>query len=115
MVSPIRSSETWSRISRRGSSAVIPIANRLEWHFNDCMNAGGQFDRLWINAKLATFDPRIRSPFGLRDGWALAVRGDTIAAVLPSDAREARDFAGEIIDCDGRLVTPGLIDCHTHL
>jgi imidazolonepropionase len=73
------------------------------------------FDWLWTNAKLATFDSRVEAPFGLRDGWALAVCGDTISAVLPSDAREVLEFHGEVIDCQGRLVTPGLIDCHTHL
>jgi imidazolonepropionase len=72
-------------------------------------------DRLWVNARLATLDPRVGVPFGLRDGWALAVRGDTIAAILPPDAREVREFRGEVTDCRGRLVTPGLIDCHTHL
>jgi imidazolonepropionase len=72
-------------------------------------------DRLWVNAKLATFDPAMRAPYGLRDGWALLVRGGTIAAVLPPDSPEVRGFRGEVIDVGGRFVTPGFIDCHTHL
>ena len=73
------------------------------------------FDRLWINARVATFDPTAGSPFGLRDGWTLAVRGDTIAAILPPDSNPVRDFRGEVTDVGGRLITPGFIDCHTHL
>jgi imidazolonepropionase len=83
--------------------------------FNVCMEPAVPFDRLWVNARVATFDPAVPGPFGLRDGCALAVRGETIAAVLPPGAPEVRRFAGETTDCAGRLVTPGFIDCHTHL
>jgi imidazolonepropionase len=46
---------------------------------------------------------------------ALAWRGSHIAWVGPADAlpREYRD--DERIDAQGRLVVPGLVDCHTHL
>jgi imidazolonepropionase len=46
---------------------------------------------------------------------ALAWRGTDIAWVGPADAlpREYRD--DERIDAKGRLVVPGLVDCHTHL
>lgn len=73
------------------------------------------FDALWVNAKLATFDPAVATPYGLRDGWAVAVRGEWIAAILPPDAPEVRDFRGPVTDCGGKWVTPGFIDCHTHL
>ncbi|MBA4063455.1 MAG: imidazolonepropionase [Isosphaera sp.] len=72
-------------------------------------------DALWANARLATFDPAAPGPYGMRDGWAVAVRGDTVAAVLPPDDPAVRAFGGRVTDCGGRLVTPGLIDCHTHL
>ena len=45
----------------------------------------------------------------------MLVRSETIAAVLPADSLEVRGFLGEIHDCGGKFVTPGLIDCHTHL
>jgi imidazolonepropionase len=73
------------------------------------------YDRIWWNAKLATFDPAVSGALGLREGWALAVREDTIVALLPPDSADLRNFRGEVIDCGGRLVTPGFIDSHTHL
>src|SRR5262245_23886504 len=73
------------------------------------------FDALWVNAKLATFDPAVGTPYGLRDGWALAVHGDSIAAILPPDSPEVRNFRGPVTDCRGKWITPGFIDCHTHL
>src|SRR4051812_490454 len=72
-------------------------------------------DALWMNARLATFDPAVGTPYGLRDRWALAVRGDRIAAILPPDAPEVRNFRGPVTDCGGKWITPGFIDCHTHL
>src|SRR5215207_4779686 len=52
---------------------------------------------------------------GIVEGGAVATRDGRIAfagpeAELPSDLR-----AGETVDCEGRWITPGLIDCHTHL
>lgn len=70
---------------------------------------------LWVNAKLATFDPTVPGPYGLRDGWAVAVRGEIIAAILPPDSPAIAAFRGSVTDVGGRVVTPGLIDCHTHL
>jgi len=49
---------------------------------------------------------------GVIEHGAVAAAGDTISYVGP-DA-EAPD-AAQIIECDGRWITPGLIDCHTHL
>ncbi|HUS16843.1 MAG TPA: hypothetical protein VM536_17745, partial [Chloroflexia bacterium] len=52
----------------------------------------------------------------LADG-AVAVRGDTILAVGPS-ATVLAAHAGprtHVIDAAGRVVTPGLVDAHTHL
>ncbi len=70
------------------------------------------FDRVWLNADLATMLPG-GAPYGLiRDG-AVASRGRRIAWVGPR--RELPGPGAETIDCEGGLVTPGLIDCHTHL
>ena len=74
-----------------------------------------EFDHIWTNARLATFDPRVASPCGLLEGHALAVRGEQIVAILPMDLPEVRGFQGEVTDCGGKFITPGFIDCHTHL
>ncbi len=49
---------------------------------------------------------------GVVEYGAVAATGGTVSYVGPdADAPDA----AEIIDCDGRWLTPGLIDCHTHL
>ena len=49
---------------------------------------------------------------GLRGRLDVAVRGGEIAAIGPDLQAEA---AREVIDARGKLVTPGLIDLHTHV
>ncbi len=72
-------------------------------------------DRLWTGARLATLAPH-RTGLGAIDNGALACRDGRIVfagaeADLPTDLRDAH----ETIACEGRWITPGLIDCHTHL
>ena len=51
---------------------------------------------------------------GIQRGWAIAVDGDKIAAVGPQDDL-LREFSGaREIDCAGTVITPGLVDSHTH-
>lgn len=73
------------------------------------------FDHVWTHARIATLDPQVAAPYGLLENHALAVRGETIVAIWPEDSPELRHYTGAITDCAGRLITPGLIDCHTHL
>lgn len=70
-------------------------------------------DVIWHNARLATFDPNHAQPYGLLEHHALVVRDGRIVEILPESALASRK--GKRIDLQGRLVTPGLIDCHTHL
>ena len=70
---------------------------------------------LWRHARLATLAGN--TPWGWIERGALMIDGDRIAWVgaeadLPADVA-AR--ATEEHDLGGALVTPGLIDCHTHL
>lgn len=70
-------------------------------------------DVIWRNVRLATMDPERGTPYGLMDGHALIVRQGKIRAIVPeSSLYRTHD---NTFDMQGRLVTPGLIDCHTHL
>ena len=62
---------------------------------------------LLTNLQLAT----MIGGYGLLPDAAIRIEGQTIAWVGPRSAAPP----GDAIDCGGRLVTPGLIDCHTHL
>lgn len=72
---------------------------------------GDRMDYLLSNAHLATMIEG-SAGYGLRRG-ALAVRGGRIAEVLKQGAALPGDLPRR--DLGGRLVTPALIDCHTHL
>jgi len=73
-----------------------------------------RFDRLWRHATLATLAPQ-RAGIGLIENAALAVSQGRIVFAGPMNELPAATRAAEQIDLGGRLVTPGLIDCHTHI
>ncbi|MFN2114711.1 MAG: imidazolonepropionase [Anaerolineae bacterium] len=79
-------------------------------------------DTLIDNAQVATLAGghgplagRRQGDLGLIDGGAVAVERDRIAAVGPRDEVLRRVTPTAIHDAGGRLVTPGLVDAHTHL
>jgi imidazolonepropionase len=51
---------------------------------------------------------------GVRNDVAIAVRGSSIAAVGALNDIERGYPGAEHVDCAGRVVTPGLVDSHTH-
>ena len=53
------------------------------------------------------------APYGLIEDGGLVIEGGRIAWVGP--ARDLPDARGDERDLGGRLVTPSLIDCHTHI
>ena len=72
---------------------------------------------LWTNCRAATLQPKNTQPYGLIDDAALVVDGAWLRWVgprrdLPPDLAQQ---CHETHDCGGALITPGLIDCHTHL
>ena len=70
-------------------------------------------DRLWHNARLATLAPQ-RPGLGIVEDGAIAAHEGRIVYAGPADSAPAVD-AAQRTDCEGRWITPGLIDCHTHL
>jgi imidazolonepropionase len=71
-----------------------------------------EWDSLWVDVHLATMEP---DGYGeIRDG-AIAVHDGHIAwlgkrSALPKGAKAKHNYVG-----DGKWLTPGLIDCHTHV
>ena len=73
--------------------------------------------QLWTNCRIATMQASNGQPYGLVEDAALAVEGDTVAWVGPRSELPASLLARATLqhDAKGALITPGLIDCHTHL
>ncbi|EGD58264.1 imidazolonepropionase [Novosphingobium nitrogenifigens DSM 19370] len=70
-------------------------------------------DTLWSGARLLTMaDPKV--PDALIENGLVASRDGRVVYAGPADG--APDFAAaRTIACGGRLVTPGFVDCHTHI
>src|SRR3981189_3430061 len=71
-------------------------------------------DRIWHNARLATVRGDLPELGVIEHGMIAARDGRIVFAGSRSDFPSDAD-ATERIDCSGRWITPGLIDCHTHL
>ena len=72
-------------------------------------------ERLWVGARLATLAPGLPG-LGVIEAGAVAARDGRIVYVGPeADAPQALRARAQTIRCEGRWITPGLIDCHTHL
>lgn len=70
-------------------------------------------ERILRNASLATM---AGMGLGIVERATVVVRGERIAWAGPdAQAPAPLHQDTEIIDCEGRWITPGLVDCHTHL
>lgn len=77
------------------------------------MSSDFTWDRLWVGAHLATMDG---DGIGEIPNAALAVKEGRIAWLgSQSELRSLRWSAAQTTQADGLWITPGLIDCHTHL
>jgi imidazolonepropionase len=78
--------------------------------------SGKEWDHIWIGANIATMVAGTE-PYGNIKNAALAVKGERIAWIGPAAEGKSRAAAQELAIQDGRglWMTPGLIDCHTHL
>jgi imidazolonepropionase len=68
-------------------------------------------DTVWRNARLATM---VGPGLGVVEGAILAARAGRIVYAGPASDAPALDAATSV-DCESRWITPGLVDCHTHI
>ena len=73
--------------------------------------------QLWTHCRAATMAADASHPYGLIEDAAIVVEGDRLAWVGARSELPSRWHAGAAKhhDAGGALVTPGLVDCHTHL
>ena len=71
-------------------------------------------DRLFRDARLATMAGGAGEGLGIIEDGIVATEGGRIVYVGPRADAPRLDPA-EPVRCDGRWMTPGLVDCHTHL
>ena len=74
-----------------------------------------QWQTLWINVNLATMSDGSNS-YGAIENGALAIANGKIAWLGTMSDLSASEYKAEhVIDGKGAWLTPGLVDCHTHL
>jgi imidazolonepropionase len=73
-----------------------------------------RFDTIWHDARLVTLAAG-RPGLGIVERGAVAAKDGRIVFAGPADELPADSDAARRVALDGRWITPGLIDCHTHL
>ncbi|MDE2989963.1 MAG: imidazolonepropionase [Chloroflexota bacterium] len=74
------------------------------------------WDSLWTNARIATMAPAGEDPYGAVADGAIAVADGVIDWVGPAAELDRSQAEGVPVHDAGRSwITPGLIDCHTHV
>ncbi|MBM3522193.1 MAG: imidazolonepropionase [Alphaproteobacteria bacterium] len=73
------------------------------------------WDAIWINGVVATMEAG--APYGLIDNGAIGIDKGRIAWVgeaarLPAAPTQ---LARDVVDAKRQVITPGLVDCHTHI
>ncbi|MDG2394601.1 MAG: imidazolonepropionase, partial [Thalassotalea sp.] len=79
------------------------------------MTSTATWQTLFINVNIATMDDGSNS-YGAINNGALAIADGKIAWIGEQSNLPAFDkSAVDVIDGQGKWITPGLIDCHTHI
>jgi 5-methylthioadenosine/S-adenosylhomocysteine deaminase len=68
-------------------------------------------DSLLVRGVVLTMDAALHR---YMDG-AVAIQGDSIVAVGPTESIMAAYDADEVLDCQGQIIMPGLVNAHTHM
>ncbi len=86
---------------------------RLECTLNQIQT--NQWDQVFINGDFVTLDPQVDAQWGLLRQGALALSQGNIVWRGKSSDLPPLDESVEVVDLAGQLVSPGIVDCHTHL
>src|SRR6202789_487353 len=70
---------------------------------------------VWHNARLATLAAPQPGLGIIEPGAIVASQGRIVFAGARNELPTAQLNAARVVDCEGRWITPALIDCHTHL
>jgi imidazolonepropionase len=75
-----------------------------------------RWNAIWINASIATMS-KSNIPYGMLERGAIAIKDGKIAWVGTMDSLHDKpnNLAEIVYNASGSCITPGLIDCHTHL
>jgi imidazolonepropionase len=72
------------------------------------------WDRLLVDCNIATMDPAVAAPFGAIENGAIGIEGGRIVRV--GRRTELAGYRAKTVEpLGGAWITPGLVDCHTHL
>ncbi len=75
----------------------------------------GGVETIWLNARLATLASGATGLGTIDNGALIARDGRIVFTGLQDEIPAGWRGRARIVDCEGRWITPGLIDCHTHL
>jgi imidazolonepropionase len=102
-------------VGKAGCRHTFPMTGKSR---GEAFSTGGDAETrplVFTNARLATLTPHLPGLGIIEPGVLLTdVNGRIVYAGPTADAPTPPAKAA-MIDCDGRWITPGLIDCHTHL
>jgi imidazolonepropionase len=72
------------------------------------------WDRLLVDCNIATMDPEVSAPFGAIENGAIGIAEGRIVRV--GRRTELAGYQAKSVEpLHGAWITPGLVDCHTHL
>jgi imidazolonepropionase len=72
------------------------------------------WDRLLVDCNIATMDPEVDAPFGAIENGAIGIADGRIVRV--GRRTELAGYQAKSVEpLHGAWITPGLVDCHTHL
>ena len=103
----------WLAATGAGTAAVLLKQDHLQAHLHPGVTPG-----MTPPTQVGTFvfsNTTVANPDGVQDDVALAVEGDRIAAIGPTQDVLAQYPRAEVYDGRGKALFPGLINCHAHM